>query len=175
VGTSSLRRKFQLAALRPDLRIETLRGNVDSRLRKLNEGQFDAIVLAEAGVHRLGLRVDGQQLDRVVVPAIGQGALALETRADDAPLRKLLEPLHDRSADLAVRVERTVLSALGGNCVVPIGAVAFVEGEQLRANGFFANEDGTRTARAEVSGGVADPEALGAQLAASLRAALGSH
>jgi hydroxymethylbilane synthase len=174
VGTSSLRRRYQLAAHRPDLQIEMLRGNVDTRLRKLAEGQFDAIILAEAGVRRLGLTVSAHRLDRVLVPAVGQGALALEARADDQPLRALLAAMNHRETDVAVQVERSVLRTLGGSCVIPIGAIAELRADgQIAARGFFANEDGTRTAKLDADGSVDRPDELGVRLAERLRERLG--
>ncbi|MEO7145097.1 MAG: hydroxymethylbilane synthase, partial [Bryobacteraceae bacterium] len=128
VGTSSLRRAAQLLALRPDLKIETLRGNVDTRLRKLDEGKYDAIVLAAAGLGRLGWENRIAELipAELILPAPGQGALAVETRDDRGRVTKLCRQLDDASARAAVTAERAALAALGGGCQVPIGAYAEV-------------------------------------------------
>src|SRR5574343_183857 len=141
VGTSSLRRVVQLKAMRPDLRIEPLRGNLDTRLRKLDEGGFDAIVLAAAGLKRLGLAdrirwvFDAQRM----IPAAGQGALGLEVREDDGALREALQAFVHQPTWLATHAERAVSRALGGSCSVPLAAHAVVQGraaaEQLRAQG----------------------------------------
>lgn len=171
VGTSSLRREVQLRALRPDLRVEMLRGNVDTRLRKLREGQYDAIVLAEAGLRRLGLQVRARSLEGVLVPAVGQGALALEARAGDALVAEVAALWNDPESALAARVERTVMRALGGSCSVPMGALARRCGDRLEAWGFYADQD-RRVARAHVEGGVEQPEQLGERLAAELLAQL---
>ena len=126
VGTSSLRRSAQLRALRPDLEIENIRGNVDTRLRKLDEGQFDSILLASAGLRRLGLEARIMELlePDAMCPAVGQGALAVETRNDGRHAHQLCRKLDHTSTRVAVTAERAVLSALGGGCQVPIGALA---------------------------------------------------
>src|SRR5215472_3949288 len=133
VGTSSLRRQCQLKALRPDLEIFPLRGNVDTRLRKLESGEYDAIILAAAGVHRLGLdkHVRTRIPEDVMCPAVGQGALAIETRSDDRQTRSLLVSLDDADTRLAIECERALLGALGGGCQVPIGAHAAVDSREL--------------------------------------------
>ncbi|HOS44660.1 MAG TPA: hydroxymethylbilane synthase, partial [Armatimonadota bacterium] len=130
LGTSSLRRKAQILALRPDLTVLDMRGNVDTRLRKLDDGHYDAIVLAAAGLHRLGLaaRIHEYLPSPAVLPAAGQGALALQTRADDAALIAALAPLNDDATMRAARAERTVLAELGGGCAIPLGVLATVEG-----------------------------------------------
>ena len=146
VGTSSLRRATELRRTRPDLVIEPLRGNVDTRLRKLDEGQYDAIVLANAGLRRLGLghRATSVLPPELSLPAIGQGALGIECRADDDTTRALLAPLHHPETARAVRAERGVLTELEGDCKTPIGAFAEpVEHEQLRIRAMIAAPDGT--------------------------------
>jgi hydroxymethylbilane synthase len=176
VGTSSLRRVVQLAAERPDLVIEPLRGNLDTRLRKLDEGQYDAIVLAAAGLLRLGLaerirdRFDAVQM----LPAAGQGALGIEVRADDTPLREALATLTDRGAWLAVHAERAVSRGLGGSCSVPLAAHARWQGDTLQLDAALGDADApTRPLlRAQTRAPVADvagAEALGAQVVAALR------
>jgi hydroxymethylbilane synthase len=134
VGTSSLRRVAQLSALRPDLRIEPLRGNLDTRLRKLDDGHYDAIVLAAAGLKRLGLTERIRSVFNLdeMIPAAGQGALGLEVRADDQPLRERLQALVHRPSWLAVLAERQVSRALGGSCSMPLAAHARWDGATLR-------------------------------------------
>jgi hydroxymethylbilane synthase len=144
VGTSSLRRAVQLSAVRPDLTVVPLRGNVDTRLRKLEGGELDAIVLARAGLLRLGLDgVAAQAVDPdTVIPAPGQGALAIECRADDASTRELLAALSDRETEIAVACERGIMESVGGNCNVPFGAYAVREGDLLRVRAMLAAADG---------------------------------
>lgn len=168
VGTSALRRQAQLQALRPDLRIESIRGNVDTRLRKLDEGQYDTIVLAAAGLKRLGWadRVAEYLPVEKSCPAVGQGALAIETR-DDFHAVDLLDV---RDVRLAVTAERAVLRQLGGGCQVPIGAHAVVEGDHLHLRAVVISPDGTRLIRRETDGRAADAEAMGAAMAAALLA-----
>jgi hydroxymethylbilane synthase len=151
VGTSSLRRQAQLRAYRPDFRLQELRGNLDTRLRKLEEGQYDAIVLACAGLKRLGLegRITERLEPTVSVPAAGQGALALETRVGDTETRTLLAPLHDTDTADAVSAERAFLAALGGGCTVPAGALATVLQEALRLLAVAAAPDGALLLREE--------------------------
>jgi hydroxymethylbilane synthase len=169
VGTSSLRRSAQLLALRPDLQIESLRGNVDTRLRKAIEGQYDAIVLAGAGLTRLGL--EGQITEwlsfDLMLPAPGQGALAVQCRADDAETLHLLAPLEDPQTRLSITAERAFLSELGGGCAIPVAAYAApqVSGSQptVEITGLVASLDGRRLLRLRGAG--SDPGLLGAQLA----------
>ncbi|MCA9669256.1 MAG: hydroxymethylbilane synthase [Myxococcales bacterium] len=145
VGTSSLRRRAQLLERRPDLEIDMLRGNVDTRLRKLDEGQFDAIVLAAAGLSRLGF---GERISEYLegqgwLPAAGQGALGIEVRESDERTRELIERLHDPDAADCVRAERALLEWLGGGCQVPIAAHAVLDGDALRLEALVAHPDGT--------------------------------
>lgn len=173
VGTSSLRRHVQLLAARPDLRIELLRGNVDTRLRKLREGHFDAIVLAEAGVRRLGLTVTAVRLEGVLVPSIAQGSLALETRADDSATRGAVRALnHDESEARAI-AERAVLRAIQGNCTTPVGALATISNGVVTIEGFLATEDGTRHVRAQAKGSADQLASVGKRLAGRLLQQLG--
>jgi hydroxymethylbilane synthase len=169
VGTSSLRRSAQLLALRPDLQIESLRGNVDTRLRKAREGQYDAIVLAGAGLARLGLEqfiTEWLSLD-MMLPAPGQGALAVQCRADDDETLGLLAPLEDSQTRVAVTAERAFLSGLGGGCAVPVAAYAApqITGDTsaIELTGLVASLDGRRLLRLRGMG--PDPVLLGAQLA----------
>jgi len=169
VGTSSPRREAFLRALRPDLRATPMRGNVDTRLRKLDEGQVDALLLAAAGLDRLGLgeriteRLDPQRF----VPAPAQGVIAIEARVGSTAA-ELCEPAADAPAAAAVRAEREVLRRLGAGCRLPLGAWARVEGDTLVLLGALAGEDGAvRTA--EASGPLGDPRGLGARVAADLQ------
>ncbi len=168
VGTSSLRRRVQLAALRPDLAVVDIRGNVDTRLRKLDEGQYDAIVLAAAGLTRLGLagRI-GESFDpRQFLPAPGQGAVALELRAADRETQALVAALDHAPTHTAVCAERAFLSGLGGGCDLPIGAFAWPDGEaRLRLRGLNAERDGSRLVVVETAGPAAEAESLGRGLA----------
>jgi hydroxymethylbilane synthase len=175
VGTSSLRRAVQLRAIRPDIEIVPMRGNVDTRLRKLDAGVVDAIVLACAGLLRLGLGGLGYEaLDPdMIVPAPGQGALAIECRADDAETRALLAPMHDVQAGIAVACERGVMASVGADCTVPFGAHARRVGGNLHLAAILANADGTGLRRmANVypwPGSEAEADALGREAAAALR------
>jgi hydroxymethylbilane synthase len=170
IGTSSLRRQAQLLARRPDLGIVMLRGNLDTRLRKLREGQFDAIVLAAAGLNRLGWTGHiTEYLSPVIsLPAIGQGALAIEGRRDDAQVSTLVNKLTHEPTWTTVRAERALLHRLEGGCQVPIAAHAVLEGDQLRLDGLVASVDGTRVVRDQVQGSASDAETLGVRLAERL-------
>lgn len=173
VGTSSLRRQCQLRAVRPDLRILDLRGNVNTRLRKLDDGEYDAIVLASAGLLRLGLgeRIRARIPATVSLPAVGQGAIGVEIRNDDAGLRALLAPLDDAGCGDCVRAERAMNRAMQGGCQVPIAGFAVIEGaNQLWLRGLVGSNDGARIVRAEARGARTEAERIGAQLAATLLA-----
>lgn len=164
VGTSSLRRQAQLLAYLPQLEVQVLRGNVDTRLRKLDEGKYDAIVLAAAGLRRLGWQDRIRELIPVEImcPAVGQGALAIETRADGGVAHKLVRKLDHAETRIAVTAERAMLEVLGGGCQVPVGGYAFLEKDVIRMRAIVASPDGTRVVRAELSG--ADPARTGASL-----------
>ncbi|MCX7171882.1 MAG: hydroxymethylbilane synthase [Proteobacteria bacterium] len=173
VGTSSLRREAQLHANFPYLAVTSLRGNLDTRLRKLDAGDYDAIILAAAGLTRLGLgeRVRAVLPAELSLPAAGQGALGIEALAARADVAAWLAPLNDPATAACVRAERAVSRALAGSCEVPLGAYAVMqEAGRLLLRGFVATPDGRRFARAELNGAAADPEALGLALAAELRA-----
>lgn len=169
-GTSSLRRRAQLLRLRPDLQVENLRGNLDTRLRKLQEGMYDAIMLAAAGLHRLGWK------DRITVyldpsefvPAIGQGAVGIEVRADDEAVREKLAPLHHPDTAVAVEAERSLLKELEGGCQVPIGGHARVEGDELELTGLVASLDGKEVFRITERGPRAAAKDLGIEVARRL-------
>jgi len=167
VGTSSLRRQAQLKALRPDLDIHPLRGNVDTRLRKLEQGEYDAIILASAGLKRLGKTELIKQIipAEIMCPAAGQGALAIEIRLGDSATRQHLEFLNDAAARTATTCERALLNRLGGGCQVPIGAFAEVRkddrGGKLHLEGIVADPDGSKVLRESRDGNLNDPERLG--------------
>ena len=171
IGTSSLRRTAQLRAHRPDLQIVHLRGNVDTRLRKSESDAYDAIVLAAAGVLRLGQahRITEYLSLEVMLPAPGQGALAVQARTDDAATLELLKPLDHAPTRGATTSERAFLRALGGGCQVPIAAYGEVKRNTLRLRGLIADVDGTRVIRGEVSGDVEKAEEVGEQLALALK------
>jgi hydroxymethylbilane synthase len=169
VGTSSLRRSAQLRKLRPDLLIESVRGNLDTRLRKLDEGQYDSIVLAAAGLKRLGwgARIAEILTPDTMCPAVGQGALAIETRSSGAGF-EACRALDDPATHAAVLAERGVLGSLGGGCQVPIGAHARIENGRLFLLGLVSSPDGSETIRAEADGPVSEAEALGRALGGEL-------
>jgi len=170
VGTSSLRRQAQLKAIRPDLDIHPLRGNVDTRLRKLEQGDYDAIILASAGLRRLGKTELIQQIipAEIMCPAAGQGALGIEIRAGDSKTRALLAFLNDNDARSATTCERALLNSLGGGCQVPIGAFADVRHGKLHLDSIVADPDGTKLLRDSRDGD--DPERLGNAAGAALLA-----
>ena len=170
IGTSSLRRQAQLLARRPDLSIVMLRGNLDTRLRKLQEGHFDAIVLAAAGLKRLGWTqyVTEYLSPEISLPAIGQGALAIEGRSDDAQVRTLVSKLTHAQTWATARAERALLHRLEGGCQVPIAGYAVLEGDELSLNGLIASVDGARIVRDRVQGPAADADVLGVRLAERL-------
>ena len=170
-GTSSLRRQCQLAARRPDLRIEPLRGNVNTRLRKLDEGEFDAIILAAAGLIRLGFgeRIRARIATDDSLPAIGQGAIGIECRSDDERVHRLIAPLHHQATAERVVAERAMNARLHGGCQVPIAGHA-VHGDDggLHLRGLVGMPDGSRVMRAERSGPAADAERIGTEVAEDL-------
>ena len=172
VGTSSLRRQAQLRNRYPRLRVASLRGNLDTRLAKLDRGDHDAIILAAAGLKRLGLgaRIRSVLTIEQSLPAAGQGALAIEYRAERGDIAGRLAALNHRATELAVRAERAVSRALGGSCQLPLAAYASVSGATLELRGLVADPDGKSMVRAEVSGPSGSPEDLGARLAGELRA-----
>jgi hydroxymethylbilane synthase len=172
IGTSSLRRQSQLLHTRPDLTIAMLRGNLDTRLKKLHEGQFDAIVLAAAGLRRLAWahEITEYLAPQISLPAIGQGALGIEGRRDDAFIRSLLSGLDHAPSKIAVLAERALLHRLQGGCQVPIAAHATLTGTKVRLEGVVASVDGKELIRDSVEGTIEDPESIGVQLAERLLA-----
>lgn len=173
VGTSSLRRAAQLRAIRPDLEIENIRGNVDTRLRKLDEGRYDAIMLASAGLRRLGWenRISEVLEPEVICPAVGQGALAVETREDGGEAYELSKRLDHAETRIAVTAERAVLASLGGGCQVPIGAHATVDnGRMVHIRAVVVSPDGSQVIRKEARGLATDAAAIGRVLGEQLLA-----
>ncbi len=172
LGTSSLRRECQARTRRPDLDVLPLRGNVNTRLRKLDEGQFDAIILAMAGLQRLGFhdRIRNAMTPEQSLPAIGQGALGIETRIDDEEMNALIAPLHDRLTAITVTAERALNRRLAGGCQVPIAGYAMLEGDQVWLRGLVGRPDGTQTLYAEKRGPAADADAVGVTVAEMLLA-----
>ncbi|KPZ63922.1 Porphobilinogen deaminase [Pseudoalteromonas sp. P1-16-1b] len=172
VGTSSLRRQCQIRAMRPDLEIRDLRGNVNTRLAKLDSGQYDAIILAAAGLIRLemGERIRDFIEPEVSLPANGQGAVGIECRIDDTVTKALLAPLEHNETRIRVNAERAMNRHLEGGCQVPIGAYALVEGDQVHLRGLVGAIDGSEILRDEISGHVDDAEKLGVELAKKLLA-----
>ena len=170
VGTSSQRRLAQLKGLRSDVQIKDVRGNVDTRLRKLDEGQFDALILASAGLRRLGLsdRISAAISIEEMLPAVGQGAVAIETRADDPFTVDAVRKLEHRDTRIACLAERSLLRELGGGCQFPIAAHAIVELRSLRLEGLVASSDGSQILREHISGPSVEAEQLGIELAARL-------
>lgn len=170
VGTSSLRRRAQLLCARPDLTMIDLRGNVNTRLRKLDEGEYDAIVLAVAGLKRLGFadRIREVLPQTMVLPAVGQGALAIETRADDKETRDMLAFLRDDETICCAEAERSFLARVEGGCQVPVGVYATAEGDDLKIEAVIASLDGRRSYRGTVNGAKADAAKLGKGLAEKL-------
>jgi len=171
VGTSSLRRRSQLLALRPDLAIEDMRGNVDTRLKKLEERRYDAIVLARAGLDRLGVD-EGEPVDAgTLTPAPGQGCLALEARSGDDRIAQLAHEITERRALIELTAERAVVTALDATCYTPVGAHARLEGELLAVEGYAGMPDGSEWIRDRVEGHGDDPSSLGRELAQRMLAA----
>jgi hydroxymethylbilane synthase len=185
VGTSSLRRQSQLLALRPDVQIRSLRGNVGTRLSKLDAGEFDAIILASAGLDRLGLasRIQERLASTVMLPAIGQAAIGIECRQDDDNTQQLLAPLHDETTRYCVIAERAINARLGGGCQVPIAGFAELIDSQIILRGLVADVTGQRILHSEKRGTVTQAVELGQQVAEDLLAqgaqeildALGDH
>lgn len=172
VGTSSLRRKSQLLAIRPDLQLHDLRGNIHTRMRKLDEGQYDAIILAAAGLERMDMpeRIRSVIPAEVCLPAVAQGALAIEVLANDASTQGFVDCLNDETTLACVRAERAMNAALEGGCQVPIGSYAVWQGEQIWLRGLVASLDGKTIIRGERLGSAADAHRMGEDLAQELLA-----
>ncbi len=173
VGTGSLRRIAQLRAMRPDLLVEGIRGNVDTRIRKLDDGEYHAIVLAAAGLKRLGLADRIAEFIPVesMCPAVGQGALAIETRLDGGAGMQASQKLEDPATRAAITAERAVLAKLGGGCQVPIGAYGSIAGQSLHLRAIVISPDGLRMVREEITGPASEAFAIGSSMADRLLAA----
>ncbi|WP_407331850.1 hydroxymethylbilane synthase [Enterovibrio sp. 27052020O] len=172
VGTSSLRRQCQLREMRPDLVVNDLRGNVGTRLGKLDNGEYDAIILAAAGLKRLGLhdRIRNEIEPEEILPAVGQGAVGIECRLDDERVRALLEPLADANTTYRVLCERAMNNRLQGGCQVPIGSYSEIQGDQIYLRALVGEPDGSEIIRGEVTGPLEKAEELGTGLAERLLA-----
>jgi hydroxymethylbilane synthase len=171
VGTASLRRQAQLLRHRPDLSIVPIRGNVNSRLRKMEAGEVDALVLALCGLERLDLSGHATEIlpHEVMLPAVGQGALAVECRTADETVRQLVAPLHDPISAACVAAERAMLAALDGSCRTPIAGFAEIDGDRLTIEGLLLTEDGSKEIRGRFEGSIDDAAQLGAELGKDLR------
>jgi hydroxymethylbilane synthase len=175
VGTGSLRRQAMVKRLRPDVRVVPLRGNVETRLRKLDDGFADATVLALAGLKRLGLESAAASILETdeFLPAVGQGAIAIETREDDSAIRTLLAPINDADTEIALTAERAFLAVLDGSCRTPIGGHAIVTASRVRMRGLIIKPDGTQCFEAMREGAVKDARMLGADAGRELKARAG--
>jgi hydroxymethylbilane synthase len=175
VGTASLRRQAQLLRHRPDLSIVPIRGNVNTRLRKMEAGEIDALVLALCGLERLDLSGHATEVlaREIMLPAVGQGALAIECRTADETVRQLVEPLHDRISAACVLAERAMLAALDGSCRTPIAGLAEIDRDRLTIEGLLLTEDGSKEIRGRSQGGIEDGTQLGGALGKDLRSRAG--
>jgi hydroxymethylbilane synthase len=171
IGTSSLRRQAQLLRRRPDLTIVPIRGNVNTRLRKLETGEIDAMVLALCGLERLGEAARATEIlsRKIMLPAVGQGALVIECRAGDDGLQALLEPLHDPGSAACITAERAMLAVLDGSCRTPIAGLAELDGDRLVLEGLLLKPDGSAEIRGTCAGGIGEAESLGTELGGELR------
>jgi hydroxymethylbilane synthase len=175
IGTASLRRQAQLRRHRPDLLVVPIRGNVNTRLRKMEAGEVDALVLALCGLVRLDLSGRATEIlpREVMLPAVGQGALAIECRTADQMVRQLVEPLHDPISAACVAAERAMLAALDGSCRTPIAGFAEIDADRLKMEGLLLNEHGSREIRGRFEGGIDDAAVLGAELGKDLKSRAG--
>jgi len=167
IGTGSLRRMAQLFGCRPDLKVETIRGNIDTRLNRVSSGEFDGVMLAAAAMIRMGLekRITEYLALEHFVPAVGQGALGLEIRSGDEQAKELVLPINHRPTWCSVVAERAFLEALGGGCRAPIAALGIVNGDSIRLEGMVSDSMGQTILRGSEEGGISDPEQLGVRLA----------
>lgn len=172
IGTSSLRRTAQILHHRPDLKILDIRGNLDTRLKKAKDGEYDAIVLAAAGIRRMERAEEITEYfePEFIIPAVSQGCIGIESREDDEEIRGLVNLINDRASELAARAERAYMRVLEGGCQVPIGALAEVQGNNINIRGMVASLDGSRLLKDVVSAEAAEPEKAGAELAEKLKA-----
>lgn len=172
VGTSSLRRKAQIQNLRPDLQISDVRGNLNTRMRKMHDEKFDALILAAAGVIRMGWSEEISEYlpIELSLPAVSQGAIGIECRADDKEILDLIKKVNDPTTEICVKAERALLRALEGGCQIPIAAHAVIENEEIYLKGLVASLDGKQVIRRDIRGQIAQAEDLGIKLAADLSA-----
>ncbi len=177
VGTASLRRQLQIQARRPDVQIRLLRGNINTRLAKLDQGDYDAIVLAASGMKRMGFdhRISQILPVETMLPSVGQGALGIECRLDDAPTRARIEPLIDQASWIRVSAERALSHCMGGSCQLPIAGYAVLEGDTLWLRGLVGSPDGRQVLRDEIRGSQEQAQALGRELGARLLANGAQH
>lgn len=169
IGTSSLRRLSQLRRLRSDLKIEPLRGNVDTRLRKFNDKLYDGIILAEAGLRRLGIEIKYRRFSlEELIPAVGQGALGIEIRKEDKKVKEVLRVLHSEETAIAVMAERSFLKTLEGGCQVPLGAYAYLVDKKIRITGFISDLEGKRFYKGTMEGEIGASQQIGEALAKKL-------
>jgi len=176
IGTSSLRRLSQLKRIRKDLKILPLRGNVDTRLRKWREGQFDGIILAEAGLKRLGIKIDYKRFSiEEIIPAVGQGALGIEVRKDNKKIKEILSKIHSKETEVCVKAERSFLRTLEGGCQVPLGAYSWIKDSKLFIIGFISDLEGERFYKVKEEGNVDEAEKIGERLAKKLLKAGGEE
>ena len=168
VGTSSLRRAAQILSLRPDLQIKNLRGNVETRLKKLDADNFDAVILAAAGLERLGYSARIGELLTGIIPAAGQGALAIETRADDGEIFSLVQKLNDAETCAAIEVEREFLKEVGGSCQIPVGVFAQIDGDKIKVAALIASTDGKKVIKDTEVAPLENIRGLGKKIAARI-------
>ena len=170
LGTSSLRRKAQIIQKRKDLKIEDLRGNVDTRIRKLEEGQYDGIILAYAGLKRLGLQEKVKQIfdPEYMIPAVAQGFLGIEARLDDERTKEIVSVLNHKESEIRAKAERAFLKTLEGGCQVPLAGYSEINEGRLRITGFVSDLEGKRVFKDSVEGGIEQPEKIGIELANKL-------
>ncbi len=171
VGTGSIRRRLQLLMLRPDLEIRGIRGNVDTRVQKMRDGQYETIVLAAAGLARLGRSSDVCQALEVdqMIPAVGQGALAVQARREDPEVHKILDAIHDEETALCIAAERSFLETISGGCSAPAACHAVMDGAHIRAEGFWAADDGSQAKRATLRADTLHAVSMGRALALELK------
>jgi hydroxymethylbilane synthase len=168
IGTSSLRRAVQILSLRPDLQIKNLRGNVETRLKKLDAGEFDAIILATAGLERLGYSSRIREVLTEIIPAAGQGVLAIETRADDDEIFSYVQRLNDAETCAAIEIEREFLKEVGGSCQIPVGVFAQIDGDKINVRAIISSIDGKEVVSDQWSAVRNQSAGLGKKLAAQL-------
>ena len=170
IGTSSLRRSFQIKNLRPDLEVVPIHGNIITRMNKVESGELDAVVLALAGLNRVGMRERASHVfsTEEFLPAVSQGALAIETRSGDLRTAGIVRSIHDSNTEIAVRAEREFLRAAGGGCRMPMAAFARIEGNNIFVDGMYCNEDGSIMEKTSVSGSTTEAERVGRKLATEL-------